>query len=167
MNKRSFAILAVVLVAVLFGCSSSNKNAGNTAPDFRADDLTGRTVYLNAELRNGPVVLTFFATWCEPCREEAPLLAKLADKYKGRAQVLCLAVDPENKDKIATFAKSLSLPYPVLMDEGRKIMERYGVSQLPATFLLGKDGRIYSRFDRFGETEQKALQDALDRLLEK
>ena len=145
-------------------CSRSYLAAGSTAPDFRADGLTGRTVYLNAELGR-PVVLTFFATWCKPCMEEIPRLIELHRLFGGRLKILCIVVDPENKDKVRSIASALSIPFPMLMDEGQKIRSAYSIRGLPATFLVGTDGRIRSRFSYIGEAEARALADAVRRLL--
>ena len=136
---------------------------GKLAPDFRANDLTGRTIYLNAELKR-PVVLSFFATWCAPCRDEIPYLIDLHRRFEGRATILCIVVDPENTDKVRSIASSLSITYPILMDEGQKIMESYGAGTLPSTFLIGPDGRIRSHFKGFGEAEAKALAASIERL---
>jgi len=123
-------------------------------------------VYLNAEIKR-PVVLTFFATWCVPCRDEVPLLIDLHRRFGERVGFLCVAVDPENVDKIRSFVNDVNVPYPMLLDQDRKIMSAYGVDALPATFVIGVDGRIRSVFSRIGEQEARLLADELTRLLEK
>ena len=162
-SKGLFVALAIVAAA----CSRSGSYlaAGSAAPDFRADDLTGRTVYLNAELSR-PVALTFFATWCKPCVEEIPRLIELHRLFDGRLKILCIVVDPENKDRVRSLASALSIPYPMLMDEGQKIRSAYSIRGLPATFLVGTDGRIRSTFSYLGEAEARALADAVRRLIE-
>ena len=149
-----------------FACSKANKSgssAGKIAPDFRADDIKGEPHYLNAELKR-PVILTFFATWCVPCREEISLLKKLLDKYGDKVGVLCVVTDPENKDKVIAMVKGLEIPYPMLIDEGQKIMSAYNIEALPATFLIGKDGRIRPMFKGFKEVEYNALISEIERL---
>jgi len=161
---RSLPIIALLLLLPL-ACSNTGApmEAGRIAPDFRAQDLTGRTVYLNAELKR-PVVLTFFATWCEPCRKEIPLLIDLHDGMQNRITILCLAVDPENLDKLKSMSAELHIPYAVLLDEQRKIMDAYGVSELPSTFLIGTDGRIVSRFRGFDDAAAQSIVDMVRRL---
>ncbi len=162
--RRASLLALALLLATACSRPSAPLEAGGVAPDFRAVDLTGKTIYLNAELTR-PTVLTFFATWCAPCRDEIPLLIDLHRRYAGRAGVLCVVIDPENKGKVRSLATGLQIPYPVLMDEGGDIGRAYRVSALPVTFLLGTDGRIRSRFGAFGETEATALARELDRLL--
>ena len=159
-------LVVVILVAAACPRSGSYPQVGGVAPDFRAEDLTGRTVFLNAELER-PVVLTFFATWCAPCREEVSRFIELHDRLGGSATILCVVVDPENKDEVRSFASGLKIPYPMLMDEGQRIRSSYGVWGLPATFVVGSDGRIHSRFTYVGEDEARALAETVERMLAK
>ena len=163
---RSSLILAVTVLLALVACCAKGGaplQAGAVAPDFRLSDLTGRTVFLNAELRR-PIVLTFFATWCAPCREEIPVLIAFQRRLGDRAQILCVVADPENIDQVRSTAAGLSIPYPMLLDEGQRTMRAYGVRALPATFLIGRDGRIVSRFGVLGESEAGMLYDAIERI---
>lgn len=162
MGKPGIFTIALLLFAL--GCSTSDRGAGTIAPDFRLNDLTGKTCYLNAELKEKPVVLTFFATWCTPCKEEVPLLIDLHKSLGNKITLLCVVVDPENIDKVRNFSTALSIPYPMLLDEGRKVMDRYGLSELPATFLIDTKGKIRSRFGPFGETESRSLRDDILRI---
>ena len=167
-NVRITMRLAGAMLLVCFALVACQRqqeplSAGRIAPDFRAVDLTGRTFYLNAELKL-PVVLTFFATWCAPCRDEMPLLSEVQRRFAGRATILCVVVDPENADRVRSMVSGLNMPYPFLLDEGLHTMQAYGVRALPATFVIGVDGRIRSTFQVFGEDEKRALIDLLTRL---
>ncbi|HPQ68239.1 MAG TPA: TlpA disulfide reductase family protein [bacterium] len=164
-SKRLWPALVFCLWLAACQRPSAPLSAGRVAPDFRANDLTGRTVYLNAELKK-PVVLTFFATWCAPCRDEMPLLSEVQQRFAGRVTVLCVVVDPENADRVRSMAAGMATPYPFLLDEGQGIMQAYGVQALPATFVIGVDGRIHSSFLVFGEVEKTALTELLTRLTE-
>lgn len=157
-------LLFIFVPVMLVGCPPGELlKAGDKAPDFRADDLVGRTHYLNAELKR-PVVLTFFATWCAPCKLEMPLLIDLQRQLNGRAQVLCVVIDPENRDRVQTFAAGLSIPFPLLLDQGQKIKQAYGVTELPVTFLIGTDGIIRSRYGPLGPAEIDDLRKQVTRL---
>jgi len=140
--------------------------AGITAPDFRAEDLTGMRYYLNA-LRGKPVLLTFFATWCEPCKAEIPLLTELARSHGDRVQIVCIVTDTENKEKARAIADALAVPYPMLMDDGEKIKQRYGVSVLPASFLIDSSGLVRSVYGALEEEDMKELRTAIEKLAAK
>jgi len=161
-HLRCFAIFIVLIAGA--GCGRSGSQASAIAPDFRLNDLTGLTVFLNAQLHR-PVILTFFATWCTPCRDEIPTLVDLHKRYQNRIQVLCIDVDPENIDTIHSIAAALKIPYPILLDEGRRTMERYGVQKLPTTFLIDTKGRIMSRYGAIGEAEIRSLSEQIERLV--
>ena len=162
-NRKLLLLLICLLLAL--SCSRANGplEAGSLAPDFRADDLTGRTWFLNAELKR-PVVIAFFATWCTPCKEEIPFLIDLHKAWGDRVSILSIVVDPENADKVNSMIAGLSIPYPMLMDPGGRIQATYGASELPATFLVGKNGRILSRYKGFGKEQQRNLSDTIQKL---
>ncbi len=163
--KIARIILFVALLSAI-SCERAATQPGAVAPDFRLNDLTGQTRFLNAELAR-PVVLTFFATWCAPCREEIPHLIDIHSRFRNRATVLCVDVDPENIDKIQSIARSLSIPYPILLDEGKKVMAAYGVQELPTTFIIGPNGRVASTFSTIGEREKKTLIETVERIISK
>ncbi len=165
--SKPLVMAGIALAFVALGLLSCNRQSdrlepGAQAPDFRADDLTGLTQYLSAQKK--PVVLSFFATWCEPCREEIGSLKRIQKDYGERVQVFCIVTDPENKDKANSLAKALQPGYPFLMDEGQTIMKAYGVTTLPTTVVLDAAPRIQSRFQGFGEAEEQSLRDVLTRL---
>lgn len=159
------ASVALLLLLAAFACTRAGGGVvpGDVAPDFRGADLTGRTVYFNAELTT-PVVLTFFATWCVPCREEMPLLVDFQRRHAGGAKVLCVLADPENREQARRLADAVGATYPFLLDERGDIQRAYGVRELPATFLIDTTGRVRSRFAAFSETEALALENDLKRL---
>jgi peroxiredoxin len=163
--KIARIIFFVALLSAI-SCNKASTQPGAVAPDFRLNDLTGQTRFLNAELAR-PVVLTFFATWCAPCREEIPHLIDIHNRFPDRASVLCVDVDPENIDKIQSIARSFAIPYPILLDEGKKVMAAYGVQELPVTILITPDGRVASIFSTIGEREKKTLIEMVERIISK
>ena len=156
--------LALVALGGAVSCerSTASLEPGAAAPDFRADDLTGQTRYLSAQKK--PVMLSFFATWCDPCREEIAAMKDIQAAYGSRVQIFCVVTDPENKDKALSLDKGLNPGYPFLMDEGQRIMKAYGVSTLPTTLVLDAEPRIRSRFQGFGEDEERSLRRLLSEL---
>jgi peroxiredoxin len=139
--------------------------AGQLAPDFGAEDLTGERFYLSA-LRGQVVLLTFFATWCEPCKAEIPLLVDLARQHAGSVRVVCVVIDADNKAAARAIASALAVPYPLLVDEGERIKRRYGVGPLPATFLIDGRGRVRSVYGALTEPDVGPLLATIARLRE-
>ncbi|MDB5617151.1 TlpA disulfide reductase family protein [Tardiphaga sp.] len=104
-----------------------------TRPDFSLQDLTGRDVALR-DFAGRTVLVHFFATWCEPCREELPALTRLLERSPGVA-VLAISV-AENGQRVGRFFQQTPVGFPVLLDVERKVAKSWGVTALPTTYVL-------------------------------
>ncbi len=115
---------------------------GQVAPDFTAPTLTGETITLS-KLRGQVVVLSFFATWCGPCKAELPHVEKeLWQEFRAKGLTV-LAVDREEPAKvIAPFVRQLGLTFPIATDLDRKIYGRYATAYIPRTYVIAPDGTI-------------------------
>ena len=121
---------------------------GKPAPNFTLTDLNGNSVSMS-ELRGKPVLVSFWATWCVPCREELPLIRDeyLAHRNEGLA-VVAIDFGDESAATVRTFWKSMNLqPAPVLDPDG-KASDAYGVALsstgVPVSVLVAKDGTVSS-----------------------
>ena len=116
-------------------------------PPFALDSLSGESK--NLKDQKGRVVLVhFFATWCEPCREEMASLQRLSERASTRP--LVLAVDVGEVDiRVQRFFEKLPVNFPVLLDRDKAAAKSWGVDQLPTTFLL--DGTLTPRFVIVGD----------------
>lgn len=114
---------------------------GKAAPAFSLQTLDGAAVSL-AELKGHVVVLDFWATWCPPCRKSLPGLAQLY-KDKAGAGVLVYAVNvKEAKEQVQAFLRQQNYTIPVLLDPDGEVAQEYGVSGIPQTVVIGKDGKV-------------------------
>jgi len=120
------------------------------APGFSLPDLTGKMIRLK-DFRGKVVFLNFFATWCVPCREEMPAMDRLYRTYKDKGLVV-LAVDIRERAKtVQAFTQELTLSFPALLDKDGSVAYTYSVRPVPATYLIGRDGKIMWR--AFGPRE--------------
>ncbi len=113
------------------------------APDFRLPALDGRTISL-ADYRGKKVVVSFWASWCAPCRLELPVLRSFFDKtYRrdGNFEILSINLD-EDREAAEAAAEQIKLPFPVLLDPGQKIANAFGVQGIPALFVIGQTGKV-------------------------
>lgn len=108
------------------------------APDFALRDLDGQTVSL-ADFRGQTVVVNFWATWCGPCRIEAPALARFAASHPD-IPVLGLATDGPAA-KVRATAQRIGADYPILLAD-RATADAYQVTTLPTTVVVGPDGEV-------------------------
>jgi cytochrome c biogenesis protein CcmG/thiol:disulfide interchange protein DsbE len=149
-----FGVLAFVAVGGIYTfhhwhsgpAASAQKRPAERAlaPDFSLPDLSGKQVTLSS-FRGKVVLLDFWATWCEPCREEIPHFVQLQDKYRGEGlQILGVSMD-DGPDPVRAFHQQFKMNYVVVMGNAR-VGELYGgILGLPVAVLVGRDGRIYGK----------------------
>lgn len=151
---------AVALAVLLTGAAGTVRSAADGAcsvlrpsrvppalqsleADFTLPDLAGKPVSLRS-LRGRPVLISFFATWCPPCVEEAPSLELLAGRLAGKATVLVISVD-EDFDALKKFyAKGSNAT--VVRDESRNVATRFGTTKFPESFLVDGSGKVRYAF---------------------
>ena len=111
--------------------------SGETRPSFALPDLDGARHELDPQ--DGRIVLVhFFATWCEPCREELSSLSHLLDR-QGRVPISIVAVNvAEVPARVRRFLETAPVRFPVLLDADRAVTKAWGVSILPTTFVLDR-----------------------------
>ena len=151
MKKALPAILTIILASGLLitGCTTESGNpatatVGQVAPDFTLQNLDGKSVSLS-DFRGTPVLLNFWATWCGPCRFEMPFLQEIYDEQSERGFVLLTVNIAESPTKVADFMTELDLSLPVLLDARSEISKVYGITAIPTSFLIDKDGVIQKR----------------------
>jgi len=146
------AITVTAILVVRFRSShrtsaatSSLSVSGQMAPDFALESLDGKTVRLS-DFRGKAVLLNFWATWCQPCKIEMPWFEQLQKQYAPDGlQVIGVAMDDASKEDIAKFVKNLGVDYPILLGK-ENVGDAYGgVQFLPATFYVGRDGRVVDK----------------------
>ena len=120
---------------------------GQRAPSFELPFLSGGKGHLSlTDLRGKVVLVTFWASWCGPCRMEVPALDKHWAKLRTR-DVVILGISIDDKKAAATdFLDRYPVDYPMLLDEaGGTVANTWGVSSIPATILIDKDGVVQDR----------------------
>jgi thiol-disulfide isomerase/thioredoxin len=111
------------------------------------------------------VLVNFWATWCEPCRDEMPSMQRLKEKLAGKPfAVLAVNLD-EPESRIRQFLSRMKVDFTVLLDPGKKAARAWDARILPASFVIGPDGEI--RYSLVGELDwdQERVVDRLAELL--
>lgn len=138
--RRSLALVLMLNLSTASYSAAQQIKAGDLAPDFSLTALDSTVVHL-AAFRGRPVIINFWATWCPPCIQEMPELARrFAQRGDANLAVLAVNADGEKPDKIRRFAAALALPFPVLVDPRVSTATAYGVIQLPVTVFVDTAG---------------------------
>lgn len=116
---------------------------GQRAPDFKLKTLTGPKATLS-DLKGRPVLLSFWATWCPPCRAEMPeiVAAYRAQKEAGLEVVAVNLTDQEWLKDVRKFVTEFEMPFPVLLDERGRVRELYALISVPTYVFIGPDGVV-------------------------
>jgi len=139
-----------LLVSVSAGAAELKRWDGAALPPFELEDLQGRTHRL-ADYKGKVVLVNFWATWCEPCRAEMPSMDRLRSSLKGRPfEVLAINL-AEPLSRIEKFTAAVPVNFPLLRDRDGSVGKSWRARLLPASFLIGRDGRI--RYVAYGELD--------------
>jgi cytochrome c biogenesis protein CcmG/thiol:disulfide interchange protein DsbE len=169
--------VAIGLVALLFillawsllhdkgGDLAKKANRGDrpSAPDFTLERLDEPGSVTLSSLRGKAVVLNVWASWCIPCKEEAPYLEQLWRSHRAKGLVV-LGLDAKDfREDARRFARRFDLTFPLVYDGPGNAIGDYGVTGFPETFVIDRDGRVVQAFAGTvnGEDERVRLRSAV------
>lgn len=132
------------------------------APPFSLTDLNGHKLQL-ADHKGKVVLLDFWATWCGPCRIEIPGLVRLQERYREQGLVVIGISLDDTPEPVREFYREFGMNYAVALGNERITALYGGILGLPTTFLIGRDGRIYSR--HMGATDISVFEEEIKELL--
>ena len=171
MNKMLKVTLVIILALglIIAGCSAGCSpegsapapQVGKPAPNFQLPNLGGELVSLS-DFQGKPVLINFWASWCQPCVYEMPFIQEVFEEWSGQGLVVLAINMGENSSKVETFMESHGLSFPVLLDMQGKVGGQYNIRGIPTTFSVDKDGIIQAM--RIGAFPSKAV---LERSLNK
>ncbi|MFI5316914.1 MAG: peroxiredoxin family protein [Myxococcota bacterium] len=159
MNRPGSGTLSLLIVAGLFAVGvgayvtlrpppAPALRMGAAAPDFSLPRQGGGPEVSLESLRGKVVFVNFWATWCTPCRSEAPALARLYQGLRGDGfEVLAISIDdPNAAPAIEEFRKTFSVEFPIALDPRKRVYNAYQAFGVPETFLINPAGKLVEHF---------------------
>ena len=163
---RSTLLLCICSLCplALASCVTSGATGAANVPNLALQDVDGRTQYLSDHIGQKVVVMSFWATWCQPCRQELLELQKVYDKERERGlEVLAISIDgPETQAGVRAFVKQYGFTFPVLLDSDTRCAALYNPRKLaPMLHIFDRTGRIVFSQSTFQPGEAAALRERI------
>ena len=157
-NKKSrtlwHAVLLLAGAALLSACSEKRFLAPD-APNFSLPALSGPGTVTLSDHRGEVLYISFWASWCTPCRQEMPFLSQLWQHHREAGlQVIGINVD-EDPEAARQFAREYGIEFPLVLDTDRSVSQLYHVAGYPSHYLVDRRGKV--RFSALGFNEADAL----------
>ncbi len=155
LSLLNVGLLALVLTQLLTPAPNavSDPLVGHPAPDFLLAMLrpdTGKSALSLSNFKGKPVVLNFWASWCDPCKEEAPLLESAWKQAKAQGKdVVFLGIDfQDSSSNGVSFLQQYGITYPSVQDTDASVATKYDITSLPDTIFINRNGMVVSRVPR-------------------
>jgi thiol-disulfide isomerase/thioredoxin len=157
--KRYLCLLGILFAANAFATEApSGPAVGTIAPDFKARNLvTGEDITLSSQ-QGKVVILTFWASWCGPCKRELPILEN-AQRAVGKDKLVVFAVSHNDKPEALAAIKRPAAKWQinVMTDSYDHVARLYTVSGIPHLFMIGRDGRVVANHLGYGDRSVEEL----------
>jgi thiol-disulfide isomerase/thioredoxin len=152
-----FAALLLFSCAAGVTAASVSPEVGSIAPDFKAHNLVTRETTLLSSQRGKVVILTFWASWCGPCRRELPILER-AQRVLGKDKLTVYAVSFQDKNAASSIIRAAATwQINVIDDRSGWISGHYAITSVPHLFIIGKDGKILATHLGYGDRSLEDL----------
>ncbi len=139
-------------------------------PAVKLVDMSGKAVNTSELTTNGPVIISFWATWCAPCKKELNTIHEVYEEWVEETGVTLVAIaidDEKTKSQVPVYVNGKAWDYTVLMDPNWDFKRAMGVNNVPHTFLVDKNGVIVYSHNNYAPGDEEKLYQELLKLSEK
>ncbi len=157
--------MRTILITIMIAALSAGLFAADKAQDFSLEDINGDQVTLSKLLEKGPVVISFWATWCKNCKKEMPELDVLQKKYKDEITVVCISVDKPSKKQDAVRYVKNRFEFLTLLDPEMKVYKALNAQNPPHTLIINKDSEIVFSHVGYQKGDEKHLEEEIVKAL--
>lgn len=152
-----------VAFSVAGSALAGNVKTGDAFPDLAGFKLEGK---LPDSTKGKVVLVDFWASWCEPCKQSFPVMEELHKRYAERGLVIVAVNVDENRADMEAFLKKNAASFTVMRDAGQKLVEKTGIATMPSSFLLDRDGKVRFAHTGFrGAETKKKYEEEIESLL--
>ena len=156
-------ILSIFLIS-FFTISSFSQN--RTLPSVKVKNLKGSLVNIQTIENDGnPIIISFWATWCKPCKKELNAIAEVYEEWQDNSGVKLIAIsvdDSRSASKVKPYVNSSGWEYEIYLDSNKDLSRALGVSTVPHTFLLDGNGNIFWEHRGYIEGDEDKLLEEIE-----
>ena len=161
-------IILSIFTIVLFSISTFSQD--RNLPSVKVKDLKGKLVNIqNLSNDDNPIVISFWATWCKPCKKELNTIAEVYEDWQNETGVKLVAVsidDSRSASKVKPYVNASAWEYEVFIDSNRDLARALGVSTVPHTFLLNGEGKIVWEHKGYIDGDEEELYEQIEYISE-
>jgi thiol-disulfide isomerase/thioredoxin len=160
---KSILTLTFTILTALNAFSQDANSAENhmkKLPSVNLKDINGKSMNTSALGVNGPIIISFWATWCAPCKKELNTIHELYEDWQAETGVTLVAVsidDEKTKSQVPVYVNGKAWDYMVLMDPNGDFKRAMGVNNVPHTFLVDKEGNIVYSHNNYAPGDEEKL----------
>lgn len=167
MKKLLVALFSVFTAFSLLAQEGESTKGVKKLPSVNLKDMAGKQVNTADLGFDGPVIISFWATWCSPCKRELNTIQELYEDWQEEFGVNLVAVsidDEKTKNSVPVYVNGRGWEYLVLMDPNSDFRRAMGVNNVPHTFLVDKDGNIVYSHNNYAPGDEELLYKELSKL---
>lgn len=151
-----------ILLALFLMVNPAVALEGDRACDLSLPDLEGKPVHLS-QLKGKVVVVNFWATWCDPCREEIPDFVRLHKEHRGHGlEIIGVSLDKGKEERVKAFVKEFGIEYPIVVGD-IQVARQWLVRGIPRTFIVDREGKVTQKI--VGVIDKRSLETEIKPLL--
>jgi cytochrome c biogenesis protein CcmG, thiol:disulfide interchange protein DsbE len=160
--------LSFVMVTLLIVVAAAQNNSGSPIPSVDVKTIDGKTINTGKFSNDGkPMIISFWATWCKPCKKELDAIAEEYSDWQKETGVKLIAIsidDARSSSKVGPDAKSKGWEYEVYLDENSDFKRAMNVNNVPHTFIVDGKGNIVWQHNSYAEGDEAHLLEAVKKI---
>lgn len=161
-------IILSIFICAIFNSTAMSQN--RTLPSINVKTLKGSKYNIQSISNDGnPIVISFWATWCKPCKKELNAIAEVYEDWQEETGVKLIAIsidDTRSSSKVTPYINSVGWEYDVFLDSNRELARSLGISTVPHTFLLNGDNEIVWEHRGYIDGDEDKLYEQIEILVE-